>query len=63
VADIEKGDVVALKSGGPSMIVNDIVLEFGTGEPLAKCTWFNSSGMVQNENFLLFTLKKIELED
>ncbi|MEX5664632.1 DUF2158 domain-containing protein [Pseudomonas neuropathica] len=62
MANIEKGDVVTLKSGGPSMTVNDIVPEWGTGEMLAKCTWFNSSDMTQNENFPLFILKKIDLE-
>ncbi|WP_226501420.1 DUF2158 domain-containing protein [Pseudomonas sp. MWU16-30322] len=62
MSNIEKGDVVALKSGGPSMTVNDIVAEWGTGEMLAKCTWFNSSDMTQHENFALFTLKKIDLE-
>lgn len=62
MTDIGRGDVVALKSGGPSMVVNDIIPEVDTGEMLANCTWFNSSDVVQCQNFLLFTLKKIDLE-
>ncbi|WHH50610.1 DUF2158 domain-containing protein [Pseudomonas sp. Ap32] len=60
MSDFKKGDVVVLKSGGPNMTVTDVVAEFRTGLPLAKCSWFDASNELKHENFLVETIKKIE---
>jgi uncharacterized protein YodC (DUF2158 family) len=60
MSDFKKGDVVVLNSGGPRMTVIDLVPEFRTGEPLARCSWFNASGALQYENFILEVIKKAE---
>jgi uncharacterized protein YodC (DUF2158 family) len=37
--DFEKGDVVALRSGGPKMTVRKIAMQL-LGRTLVWCTWF-----------------------
>ncbi len=56
------GDVVALKSGGPSMTVTHIVTEDGIAQlsrKLFTCAWF-SEGEVKEYNFDADALKADE---
>jgi uncharacterized protein YodC (DUF2158 family) len=47
----KKGDVVRLKSGGPSMTVDDFGnKEFGGG-PLVFCSWFDADQKHCSKNF------------
>ncbi len=62
MADIVKGDVVTLKSGGPKMTVEDTgnYGGFGSGpENGAKCVWFEGS-TASEKVFDIAVLKKEE---
>jgi uncharacterized protein YodC (DUF2158 family) len=52
--EIMKGDIVKLKSGGPTMTVRDI-----KDGKYAVCVWFDGSTPQRNE-FDLITLEKYE---
>lgn len=54
--DFKVGDVVCLKSGGPSMTVEEIGEYFGTSGTHVKCTWFDG-GKRMSEIFHPDTLK------
>lgn len=60
--DIRIGDVVKLKSGGPSMTVDDIgdysMDEDGTQS--ARCVWFDDKKKVECRPFLLSSLEKVD---
>lgn len=57
--DFKIGDVVVLKSGGPSMTIKEMG-EFGmVREKGAKCVWFEKN-VSHEEVFALETLEKIE---
>lgn len=45
VNEIKAGDVVVLKSGGPSMTVNSVGDRYGTLS--AYCTWFDGKKQVE----------------
>ena len=47
------GDVVQLKSGGPSMTVTAVEGSY------ASCTWFNEKSQIATGDFLLVTLAKV----
>jgi uncharacterized protein YodC (DUF2158 family) len=53
--EIKKGDTVKLKSGGPTMTVNDI--KDAKDGKYASCVWFDGSTS-KRENFDLVTLEK-----
>jgi uncharacterized protein YodC (DUF2158 family) len=59
MAEIKAGDVVQLKSGGPTMTVNFV--ENDSGTLVAGCTWFIKDKK-QVGRFSVTTLKLIESE-
>lgn len=61
MVEFEKGDVVRLKSGGPSMTVIDI----GDYSPLdakdgVKCTWFDDKKKLNTEVFDAAALERFK---
>lgn len=60
MSDIEKGDVVRLKSGGPEMTVEDTgnYLRSAGIEDGVKCTWFDQ-GQLQTTVFDRASLEKV----
>lgn len=50
------GDVVSLKSGGPSMTVQEL-LEREEAIPLARCKWFDEKKKSFEEEFVIESLK------
>jgi len=55
--NLQVGDVVQLKSGGPTMTVNQITS--GT----AYCQWFDKDGALKNGGFQPQQLKKAEPQE
>lgn len=55
----EKGDLVRLKSGGPTMTVSKVG---GPVNPPIHCKWF-SDGKVQSASFGPESLTKVEEDD
>ncbi len=58
----KKGDVVKLKSGGPSMTIEKYKLIVGykkttVSENVAICTWFDNDGKLQSVEFEQDSLK------
>jgi uncharacterized protein YodC (DUF2158 family) len=51
------GDVVRLKSSGPSMTVESVQGSY------AHCAWFDEKNKPQDKDFLLVTLAKDDDED
>lgn len=52
------GDTVALKSGGPTMTIQEIG-EYGySNVRSAKCQWFDEGGKASSEIFPLASLEK-----
>lgn len=49
--DIKPGDQVRLKSGGPTMTVEQNGTSDMTGEDFAVCVWFNDKGELKREPF------------
>ena len=61
--NIEEGDVVKLKSGGPKMTVTSIG-DFSSVAPSeekceAKCLWFIQGGEIKSHIFNLISLEKV----
>jgi uncharacterized protein YodC (DUF2158 family) len=58
--ELKQGDVVQLKSGGPSMTIKEIgQYTYGGSGPLsANCTWFDGK-KVFSEFFPLHALQKV----
>jgi uncharacterized protein YodC (DUF2158 family) len=50
--EIKDGDVVELKSGGPSMTV-----ERAVSASVIKCAWFDATGVVKRDQFASASLK------
>jgi uncharacterized protein YodC (DUF2158 family) len=55
--EIEAGDVVQLKSGGPKMTVKDVVMI--DGEITAWCEW-RIDEKSESETFPLLSLKRVD---
>ena len=55
--ELAEGDLVQLRSGGPSMSLQEI-----TSDGRAVCMWFDAHGQLQEKVFLLSTLQKIDNE-
>jgi uncharacterized protein YodC (DUF2158 family) len=49
--NIEEGDVVRLKSGGPVMTVNSV------SDGYARCSWFNGDKL-ERESFVIESLER-----
>jgi len=56
--NFQKGDVVQLKSGGPTMSVHTV-----GGDGGIFCQWFDKDGVLKNGSFQSEQLKKAEPED
>ena len=57
--EIKVGDVVQLKSGGPTMTVEDAAVISDSQVPLARCVWFPlPTGAALHDDFPLAGLKK-----
>jgi len=59
--DFQPGDLVRLKSGGPTMTVEQVGKRAMTEEDAVWCTWFEKVGnrqVVQRETFPPVTLEK-----
>jgi uncharacterized protein YodC (DUF2158 family) len=59
-AEMEIGDVVQLKSGGPTMTVEVVTKE--TAGPVIRCMWFDNAELKRGI-FPAATLKETEAED
>ncbi len=61
--EFEKGDVVHLKSGGPTMTVENVGERAMTGEETVWCVWFEQvrgRQVAQRETFSPVALKKAQ---
>ena len=57
--EIQVGDVVQLKSGGPTMTVEDAAVISDSQVPLVRCVWFPvPTGAALHDDFPLAGLKK-----
>ena len=54
--ELQAGDVVKLKSGGPAMTVQQVGM--GTDKAGVKCIWFSSNDMKREEIFSAVLLKR-----
>jgi uncharacterized protein YodC (DUF2158 family) len=52
-----KGDVVKLKSGGPSMTITSVESDYGTLSVFV--TWFDEKSKVQTDSFPVETVSKV----
>jgi uncharacterized protein YodC (DUF2158 family) len=50
--ELNNGDTVQLKSGGPNMTIVDF-------QYMASCTWKDESGIMHYENFPLSCIQKV----
>jgi uncharacterized protein YodC (DUF2158 family) len=57
-SDFVVGDVVRLKSGGPTMTITSIGRPYETGNLKAFCTWFKSTNEVANQYFPFDAIEK-----
>lgn len=57
--EIIEGDVVRLKSGGPSMVVMEISKGFDDGPLEAYCEWFDDKKNRQTNGFRLTSVEKV----
>lgn len=55
---MEPGDVVVLKSGGPRMTVTSV--RYGENAPYAFCKWFDDLGQLHTEKFAVAALQPID---
>lgn len=58
--EIQKGDVVRLKSGGPPMTVTYIGPQYEGGENRAWCEWFNEKNSPCAKDFALAAVEKVQ---
>ena len=61
--ELKPGDIVQLKSRGPTVRIERIVKEGGAGDDTVSCTWFENTGnrqQVQREAFDPALLDKCE---
>ena len=56
--NIQPGDVVKLKSGGPAMTVSFVGDARNRGITAAVCMWFADGGLLQTAEFLPSVLEK-----
>ncbi|WP_299459050.1 DUF2158 domain-containing protein [uncultured Microscilla sp.] len=59
-AELKEGDVVELKTGGPTMVVNELLKSPHSGHfnNQVLCKWFDSSDEVKEAEFHIRTLIK-----
>ena len=55
---IKIGDVVTLKSGGPQMTVNKVIIEVGEESKFVMCLWFKGTTLKEGK-FHTDSLQKI----
>ena len=58
--DFEEGDVVRLKSGGPTMVIKEYPAKNLEGQPMtthAECEWFDNDGILKHSIFKIIELK------
>jgi uncharacterized protein YodC (DUF2158 family) len=55
--DFNVGDVVRLKTGGPKMVLEDLVAG-GRENPKAKCTWFDEK-QARSQEFSISSLDRV----
>lgn len=58
--EIQPGDVVQLKSGGPMMTVASVGEAHLTGEMSVWCEWFDEKKQAQKGTFSLIAVKKAD---
>ena len=61
MSDFKVGDVVQLKSGGPTMTIQRMYPN--STPPDAKCKWFDEKSATKEEDFALESLIHIEDDD
>ena len=61
MSDFKVGDVVQLKSGGPTMTIQRMYPD--STPPDAKCKWFDKNSATKEEGFALESLIRIEDDD
>jgi uncharacterized protein YodC (DUF2158 family) len=60
VSDVQTGDVVRLKSGGPKMVADEIEEDPLGGGPRVSCEWFNEKNMPCKKVFALTSVEKVQ---
>jgi uncharacterized protein YodC (DUF2158 family) len=59
--NLQAGDTVQLKSGGPKMTIDRIGKQYGSDpDPQAWCSWFDEKNKTQSKWFPLTSLKKVD---
>jgi len=58
-AQIQIGDTVKLRSGGPLMTVNEIIPSAQTTAASAFVSWFDTENKAQNGSYPLTSLRKV----
>ena len=61
-APFKVGDVVKLKSGGPSMTVTSVESGENEGGPAVFCIWFNSKGNEKSGHYPAAALVPFEAQ-
>ena len=59
MSEINKGDVVRLKSGGPNMVVDDVGEDSSGGGTRVWCEWFNEKNAPCKRDFGLTSVEKV----
>lgn len=62
-AEIQPGDVVQLKSGGPMMTVAMVGEAQTTGEMTVWCEWFDEKKQAQKGTFSLIAVNKTDQQE
>lgn len=58
--DLNIGDVVKLKSGGPKMTVTSFDQPYGSNIRQCRCTWFKSENEAMDKFFPIESLEKVK---
>jgi uncharacterized protein YodC (DUF2158 family) len=57
--DIKKGDMVRLKSGGPTMMVDSVGSTEWTPDVRVWCEWFDDKNNAQSKDFAITSVEKV----